>query len=368
MVPESNASKINIFPSPSTMKAAVGTGSGEIEENIFVRDDWPTPTLDPEDEDHLILRVLACALAPGDVRVLSGKTAYMQLPEGPPWVIGSDVAGIVLQAPTSSKKFHVGDYVVSRFDEPKPQGGVAEYRKVLIKLTEKCPDLIPPVVACGLPASAMAAKRVVTDFVREGDRVLVIGGSGAVGSSVLQYSKLRGASFIAAVSSQVELCKRLGADQVVDYRDQKWWEVTDFQKQKFDVAIDLVNGENWIVGAYSKKSIKGGGTYVALMTGVQTEIEVRGIRDIIPFMSVFIGRMLLSRLHPKIPKWVAPEALRLEDGDLKELFKDVVSGRLEPIVDPRSPFTFDDDGVRKAMALQKSKHAHGKVVIQIGEK
>jgi NADPH:quinone reductase-like Zn-dependent oxidoreductase len=353
---------------PPSMKAAVATGFGDIDKNIFLRNDWPTPTMDPDDEDHLIIRVLACALAPGDARVLSGNTAYVQLPEGPPYVIGSDVSGIVLQAPTSSK-FRAGDYVISRFDEPKPQGGVAEYRKVLIKLTEKCPDTISPIVACGLPASAMAAKRVVTDFVREGHRVLVIGGSGAVGSSAIQYAKLQGASFIAAVSSQGELCKRLGADQVVDYRNQKWWEVPDFQKQKFDVVIDLVNGDNWTVGAYTRKAIKGrGGTYVGLMTGVGTEILVRGMMDIFPLMIGMVGRILWSRLDPRIPKWVSPEALLLEDGDLKGLLEDVESGRLEPLVDPQSPFDFDEEGVRKAMALLKSKHAHGKVVIEIGKK
>jgi NADPH:quinone reductase-like Zn-dependent oxidoreductase len=353
---------------PPSMKAAVATGFGDIDKNLFLQHDWPTPMMDPHDEEHLIIRVLACALAPGDPRVLSGTTAYVQLPEGPPYVIGSDVSGIVLQAPNSSK-FRAGDYVISRFDEPKPQGGVAEYRKVLIKLTEKCPDTISPIVACGLPASAMAAKRVVTDFVQEGHRVLVIGGSGAVGSSAIQYAKLQGAGFIAAVSTEAELCKRLGADQVVDYRTQKWWEVPDFQKQKFDVVIDLVNGDNWTVGAYTQKAIKGrGGIYVGLMTGVETELLVRGIRDIFPLMIGMVGRILWSRLNPRLPKWVAPEALLLEDGDLKALLEDVESGRLEPIVDPRSPFDFDEDGVRKAMALQKSKHAHGKVVIEIGKK
>lgn len=354
---------------PSTMKAAVATGFGNIDDNIFLRDDWPTPTIDlDDDQEHLIIRVLACALAPGDVRVLSGKTAKIQLPEGPPWVLGSDVSGVVVQAPSSSR-FQAGDYVISRFDEPKPQGGVAEYRKVLIKLTEKCPNTISAIVACGLPASAMAAKRIVTDFVREGDRVLVIGGSGAVGSSILQYAKLRGPSFIAAVSSQVEMCMRLGADQVVDYLDQKWWEVADFQKQKFDVVIDLVNGDNWTVGAWTGKAIKGKGKYIAIMPGVQTEIDItRGLLDMVPFMTVFFARMFWSRLSPNIPKWVVPEALRLVDGDLKELLEDVESGRLEPIVDPESPFEFDDGGVRKAMALQKSKHAHGKVVVKIGER
>ena len=147
---------------PSTMKAAVVTAFGldDLTSNLSVQTDWPTPTLDDDDDNALIIRVLACALAPGDVRVLSGKTAYIQCPEGPPYVMGSDVSGIVVQIPPSSSNcgFQVGDYVVSRFDEPKPRGGVAEYAKVLQHLTVHCPNTILPIDACGLPASAMAAR------------------------------------------------------------------------------------------------------------------------------------------------------------------------------------------------------------------
>ena len=187
---------------PSVMKAAVATGFGDIDTNIFVRSDWPTPSLNydsynnnkkkqhEKDDPLLIIRVLACALAPGDVRVLSGKTDYMQLPpSGHPYIVGSDVSGIVVAMSDnalSERKFAVGDYVVNRFDEPQPNGGVAQYRLVKSSLTAKCPSSIPPIVACGLPASAMAAKRIVQSFVQEGHNVLVIGGSGAVGSSGLQ--------------------------------------------------------------------------------------------------------------------------------------------------------------------------------------
>ena len=67
-------------------------------------------------------------------------------------------------------------------------------------------------------------------------------------------------------------------------------------------------------------------------------------------------------------KWVAPEALELNDGDLRDLFQDVVEGKLKPLLDPSSPLEFTEKDVRKAFQLQKSRHAHGKVVIKISER
>lgn len=349
-----------------TMKAAIATGFGDIDTHVHVHSDWPVPP--PPKHCELTVRVLACALAPGDVRVLSGKTDYVQMPaSGHPYVIGSDVAGIVTAvAADDEPKFAVGDYVVARFDEPRPNGGVAEYRNELVHLTEHCPAEIPPLAAAGLTASAAAAKRVTTDFVRSGDRVLVIGASGGVGTSVLQYCKrARQASFVAAVSTQEELCRSLGADQVVDYRTANWWQVPDFCDHPFDVVIDLVNGENWTRGACAGTAVKPNGTYVALLSGVATEMEAHGILDIVSLVFGMVGRQLYSRLHPRLPNWVVPKALALQDGDLRELLQDVQQGRLQPTLDPSSPFEFTEQGVRDAMKLQKSTRAHGKVVIRI---
>lgn len=368
---------------PPTMKAAIATGFGEIEDNIFVKNDWPTPQLPTTSSSSgwMIIRVLACALAPGDVRLLSGKTSYVQLPStGHPYIPGSDVCGIVVQVSQDETKFRVGDKVISRFDEPKPVGGLAEYRLVKTQLSEILAPTttVSSITACGLPASAMAAKRIVQDYMKAGDRVLVLGGSGAVGSCVIQYAVLYGASFVAATTTltQGQLLaaageqQLLGANknvQVIDYRTTNWWEVPEFQQDKFDVVFDMVNGDNWEKGGLSGKAIKKRGYYVALLSGVRTEIVCQGMFDMMRLGFEFLGRLLWVRLHPSLPNWVAPEALALKPGDLKGLFEDVDQGKLKMLVDPRSPFPFTEEGVRQAFVLQKSIHAHGKVVVQISQ-
>jgi D-arabinose 1-dehydrogenase-like Zn-dependent alcohol dehydrogenase len=200
----------------STMKAAIATGFGNIDENIHVNEKWPRPTLLPhQDTGFMVIHVLACALAPGDVRLLSGKTDYVQQPKsGHPYnVVGSDVCGIVVELEDDETYFHVGDKVISRFDAPQPIGGVAEFRLVKTSLSEKAPTSISSVEACTLPASAMAAKLLATKFVKPNQRVLILGGSGGVGNFLCQFVKVQGAYYLAATSTATQLVSGLGCDR-----------------------------------------------------------------------------------------------------------------------------------------------------------
>ena len=365
------------------MKAAIATGVVDFDKYIHVKNDWPRPTLDTAidgktgkrvvdlvDDGHMIIQVLACALAPGDCRLFKGKTDMMQLPKGGrPYVIGSDVCGIVTEVGKDETYFNIGDKVIARFDEPQPHGMCAEYACVKTKFSEKCPISIPAIEACTLPASAAAAKLVATKFLSSTDRVLLLGASGGVGTFFCQYAKnIVGVSYLAATTTQGKLAKSLGVDRVIDYRKENWWELeSEYKNQPFDVVVDLVNGRNWQRGACSgTKVLKKKAKYLQLMSGVETEIDVSwGMIGVVPLMFQMIGRLLYSTLHPNCPKYIMPQGLDLQPGDLKGILEDVEQGRIKVILDPSSPFPFEEIPVRQAMKLQNSIHAHGKVVVKI---
>jgi NADPH:quinone reductase-like Zn-dependent oxidoreductase len=129
----------------------------------------------------------------------------------------------------------------------------------------------------------------------------------------------------------------------------------------------MVNGgDNWEKGGQTGTALQvTSGTHIALLPGVQTKLEVHGLWDLIQLSIEWVGRMLWSRLNPCIPKWVAADGHDLQEGELVDLLQDIVDGKLKPVLDPSSPFEFTDPGVKKALELQKSRHAHGKVVIHI---
>lgn len=100
------------------------------------------------------------------------------------------------------------------------------------------PPGVPPLLAACCPTSATTAYRFVRDVacVSDGERVLVLGGAGGVGSAAVQLAKAAGASFVAATSTQAALLRSLGADDVIDYTAANWWESRDFIEQPFDVV------------------------------------------------------------------------------------------------------------------------------------
>ena len=137
---------------PMLMKGAVATGIIDFDKYIHVKNDLIRPTLTTAidgktgklvseiSDNHLIIKVLSCAIAPGDVRLFKGKTDILQLPKfGRPYIIGSDVCGIVTEIEDDETYYKVGDKIIARFDEPQPNGMCAEYACVKTKFSEKCP-------------------------------------------------------------------------------------------------------------------------------------------------------------------------------------------------------------------------------------
>ncbi|XP_022971736.1 NADPH-dependent alkenal/one oxidoreductase, chloroplastic [Cucurbita maxima] len=278
-------------------------------------------------EDQVLIKVVAAALNPVDAKRRQGKFKATDSPL--PTVPGYDVAGVVVKVGSQVKELKEGDEVYGNINEkaldgPKQFGSLAEYTAVEEKLLALKPKNIDFVQAAGLPLAIETAYEglVRTNF-SAGKSILVLNGTGGVGSLVIQIAKhVFGASIVAATSStgKLEFLKSLGVDLAIDYTKENIEDLAE----KFDVVYDAIGQCDKAV-----KVVKEGGRVVVL-TGAVTEPGFRFV--------VTSDGAVLKKLNPFLE-----------------------SGKVKPIVDPKGPFPFSK--VAEAFSYVESSRATGKVVI-----
>lgn len=354
----------NHTPTPSkTMKAIVISAHGtNVNKLLSITNNRPLPRNRKKGE--LLIRVKACALAPGDVRVMKGDCDYFQSPGEFPYVPGGDVSGVVEEADDDSR-FKKGDDVVAMFELPRPFHGLAEYAIVKEPNAELKPSSLPYIQASALTSSALAAYLTVEKFVHPGNRILVLGGSGGVATFFVQLARNAGASFIACTSTQKELLLSLGVDRVIDYRTEHWWEISEYKSQPFDLILDTVGGKEPWIHALKSKFLKRKGTYV-VMNGDEPLMKVHNLWQTWKFMYPLVGRQLWTSLCPFCPNYIwNANCLDIQPGHLQQLGKLVEEDKLQVVLDPVTPVPFEEEPIRNAFKLMESRHAHGKVVVEI---
>src|SRR3954468_8447514 len=232
------------------MKAAYIKQTGP-PENIIVGE---LPTPEPT-ASQVLARVKAAALNPIDTYIRSGSI-QMNLPL--PFVVGCDLAGIVEKVGSSAKRFKVGDRVWGSCQGLLGrQGTFAEFAAV----DENWLYLIPPGVsdeaaaACALVSLTAHIGLVRDAKVQSGETLFVNGGTGGVGSMVVQMAKAIGAKVITTAGSdeKLKLCLELGADAAINYRNENvparvkelapggvnvWWET--IREPNFEQTIPLL--------------------------------------------------------------------------------------------------------------------------------
>jgi len=281
-----------------------------------------------------------------------------------PFVPGMDICGTILDS-NGSSKFKNGDVIVAS-NGMTPVGGMAEYMTV----SEGEAVILPTGVSNehgASSSSAITARNACMDHVKEGDRVLILGGSGGVGSAAIQIAKVHSkAAFVATTSTQLDFCKELGADEVVNYHEKDWWSIEAYQKEKFDVIIDTVGGGNYY-GRADKvlKTGKQGGRFVAV-TGDDPQPDCRTVWKLLKFFGSTMKQSLYTKTKTRtLPKYVM---LMPYDGvnGRKEVLEWMKEGTLKIKLDGE-PLPFTANGVREAFVKVGGHHAHGKVCVKIAE-
>jgi len=355
------------------MRAVLAKEFGKAADVLSLSSSHPRPVLAPG-SGKLLVRVHASSLSPGDWRTLSGSADLVRKP-GFPYIPCHDICGTVEEVDsTTAPKFKVGDCIVATWDMIA-LGGLAEYILVDPKLAAAKPPGMSVVEASALANSAGHAVQIAKDVaVKEGERVLVLGGSGGVGTILLQLLRAAGPSFLAATSTQEALLKGLGVDQVIDYTKANWWEEEAFKAEPFDVIIDCAEGAPAWKHCREAKMIKpshSGGRFVAVTMSDPCN-EFHSWLDMVGFMGGMMGRSLGSRLAPSQPRHITHLSTITTDL-LESVLAMADSGKLKVLLDEDSPFPFTEEGVKAAFTIQEDthrpgkRHAHGKLVVLVND-
>jgi alcohol dehydrogenase len=332
------------------MRALVLRQHGGLE-NLQVVTDYPVPQVT---DGHVVIRVRASSFNYHDVFTVKGMPG-IKVPL--PVVIGLDMAGEITEVGAGVAKWKPGDRVlVNPVNKKKGlmgemlDGGMAEYCLVAADQLVAMPDGVSFEAAASLPVAYGTAHRMMVTHktIEKGERVLVLGASGGVGTGCVILGKLLGAEVIACASSadKLQRLKEMGADEVINYKDVDFskWAVEKYGKPQrrtydggVDVVINFTGGETWVP---SLRCLKRGGKL--LVCGATAGYDPKeDLRYVWSFEIKIIG------------------SNSFYDDDLAALMKLISEGKIKPVIDTVLPLEKAAEGLR----LIQDREVIGKVVI-----
>lgn len=334
------------------MKALVLHRHGGLE-NLEVLLDHPTPRAT---EGHVVIRVRASSFNHHDVFTVKGMPG-IKVPL--PVVLGLDMAGEIHEVGSGleSSGWKVGDRVLVHPLHKQAglmgemlDGGMAEYCRVSADQLLRLPDGVRFEDAAALPVAYGTAHRMLIthNTIAKGDKVLVLGASGGVGTASVVLAKHVGCEVIACASSEpkLERLKALGADHLVNYSEVDFskWVIEHYGKPErrsyaggVDCVVNFTGGDTWV---RSLRCLKRGGRLVVCGATAGHDPK-EDLRYVWTFELQIIGSNAYT------------------DENLKALLEMVSKGQLKPAIDQVLPLERAAEGLR----LLRDRQAIGKIVV-----
>jgi NADPH:quinone reductase-like Zn-dependent oxidoreductase len=332
------------------MRALLLRQHGSLEALELV-DDHPVPKAA---DGNVVIRVRASSFNYHDVFTVKGMPG-IKVPL--PVVIGLDMAGEIAELGASVEGWKMGDRVlVNPLNKKKGlmgemlDGGMAEFCLVAADQLIRMPDSVTYEQAASLPVAYGTAHRMLVthNTVKEGDKVLILGASGGVGTGCVELCKLLGAHVIACASSEEKMAKlrEIGADETINYAETDFsrWAVDKYGKPQrrtyeggVDVVVNFTGGDTWVP---SLRCLKRGGKL--LVCGATAGFDPKeDLRYIWSFELQIIG------------------SNSFYDENLIALMQLIQEGRMKPLIDTVVPL----EGAAEGLRLIQDRKVIGKVIV-----
>lgn len=314
------------------MKAIICTQYGSPDVLHLTEVEKPTPK-----DNEILIRVRAASVNPHDVHSLRGKPYILRIQTGlrkpKNTRLGVDVAGQVEAVGRNVTEFQPGDEVFG-----VRAGSFAEYVCTQGKALALKPAHLTFEQAAAVPVAGLTALQALRDKgqIQPGQKVLINGAAGGVGTFAVQIAKALGAEVTAVCSTRnVEMVQALGADQVIDYTQENFTQ----SGQTYDLLLDAVGNHSL---SACRRVVHATGAYV-MVAGSPTHL---------------LKAVILSRFARQRLVFFIATNNREDLVFLKELIE---AGKVTPVIDRR--YTLRE--VPEAIRYLGEGHARGKVVIKV---
>lgn len=300
-------------------------------------------------EDELLVRVHAAAVNRTDILLREGTAGYLANP-----VLGIEIAGTVVQA-SEGASFAIGDKVMGLVNG----GGYAEYALLPADRAMKIPDSLSFIQAAAIPEVFLTAYQTLfwIGKLQKQETVLIHAGASGVGTAAIQLAKRLGQAKVIVTAGSAEklaLCKELGADVLINYKEQSIPEAvlqaTDGEGA--DLILDFIGAEYW---EHNLNSIKTGGRWVLI--GILGGSEVNKV-DLFALMSKCV-QITGTLLTPRSDAYKARLTREFMDHTLSYF----EHGDIKPVIDS----TFPLERIADAHQYMEHNRNTGKILITVKE-
>jgi NADPH:quinone reductase-like Zn-dependent oxidoreductase len=295
---------------------------------VLKYEDAPRPQIS---SDEVLIKVYASSVNPVDWKIREGKSQE-RFPTNFPLTLGWDVSGVVEEIGQDVKNFKKGDEVYGR-PFPTKNGAYAEYIAVKENEISIKPVSITHDQAAAVPLACLTAWQGLFDhgLLQKDQKVLIHAASGGVGAFAVQLAKWKGAYVIGTASEKnISFVEQLGADEVIDYKTEKF----EDKLEDIDLVFDTIGGDT------QKKSlriIKNGGR---LITTVKPDnIDEAKAKNI----------HLEGYMTKSYPEQLKQIAALIDEGKLKIFIAEI----------------FPLDRAAEAQELSEKGHTRGKIVLEV---
>ncbi|HDR7659710.1 MULTISPECIES: NADP-dependent oxidoreductase [Bacillus] len=312
----------------------------------------PTPEIN---EYEVLAEIHAASINPIDFKIRDGKVK-MLLKYEMPLILGNDFSGVIVQVGSKVTHFKVGDEIYARPRKNKI-GTFAEYIAIHEDDIALKPKNLSFEEAASIPLVGLTSYQALHDIMhlQKGQKILIHAGSGGVGTFAIQLAKIMGATVTTTASEAgANLVKSLGADEIINYKTEKFEEIL----KDYDAVFDTIGGTTL---EKSFNIIKSGGNIVSV-SGMP---NARFGKE---FGSGFFKTFLFSLASRKLTALEKNHNAQYSflfmkpSGDqLRTIANYIEAGEIKPVIDRVFPF----EDAQKAMEYSEAGRAKGKIIVKI---